>query len=172
MLALGSLRLTPRFYGVVRDVAVDVSHVLVACGSTNPGRTLERMMRVCRTVFPGARIDVALGRFARFESGDAGGDAPVVRAGGCVGGASGWPEASDVFIGATGVPAEKPVVGMFRGLGDFTFAQELSAYVFRNLEDLASLLREADLVVSAADATLYELCAVGVSTVVVPIVDN
>lgn len=92
--------------------------------------------------------------------------------GGCVGGASGRPEASDVFIGATGVPAEKPVVGVFCRFEDFASAQEPLVHVSRNSDDLAPLMREADLVVSAAGITLYELCAVGVPTVAVPIVDN
>ncbi|HJF64805.1 MAG TPA: hypothetical protein K8U77_01635 [Slackia equolifaciens] len=92
--------------------------------------------------------------------------------GGCVGGASGRPETSDVFIGATGVPAEKPVVGVFCRFEDFVSAQEPSVHVFRNLDDLAPLMREADLVVSAAGTTLYELCAVGVPTVTVPVVDS
>ena len=92
--------------------------------------------------------------------------------GGCVGGASGRPETSDVFIGATGVPAEKPVVGVFCRFEDFVSAQEPSVHVFRNLDDLAPLMREADLVVSAAGITLYEPCAVGVPTVTVPVVDS
>ena len=74
--------------------------------------------------------------------------------------------------GATGVPAEKPVVGVFCRFEDFVSAQEPSVHVFRNLDDLAPLMREADLVVSAAGTTLYELCAVGVPTVTVPVVDS
>lgn len=61
---------------------------------------------------------------------------------------------------------------MFRRFEDFAFAQEPSVHVFRNLDDLAPLMREADLVVSAAGITLYEPCAVGVPTFAVPIVDN
>lgn len=59
-----------RFRGVARGVAADVSRVLVTCGSTNPGGTLERMTRACRVVLPDARIDVAVGKFARFELGE------------------------------------------------------------------------------------------------------
>ena len=198
-----------RFRGAARGVAADVSRVLVTCGSTNPGGTLERMTRACRVVFPDARIDVVVGKFARFELGDAGVGSPMVCAGDCVGGASVGPEGSDDFAGAIDAPVEKPVVAVFHGLDDLAplmreagcssvmrgagrvggdsvcrEADDGSAWqlgvpaerpavrVLRGLTDLAPLMREADLVVSAAGTTLYELCAVGVPTVAVPIVDN
>lgn len=161
-----------RFRGVARDVAADVSRVMVTCGSTNPGGTLERMTRACRAVFPDARIDVAVGKFARFEPGDAGVGSPMACVGDCVGGASVGPEGSDDFAGAIGAPVEKPAVGVFHGLDGLAPGQGPSIRVLQGLSDLSPLMREADLVVSAAGATLYELCAVGVPTVAVPIVDN
>lgn len=144
-----------RFRGAARGVAADVSRVLVTCGSTNPGGTLERMTRACRAAFPDARIDVAVGKFARFGLDAPGGGSSMACVSDRVGGASGRPEVSDGLVGAIGAPTGKPAVRVFRGL-----------------DDLAPLVREADLVVSAAGTTLYELCAVGVPTVAVPIVDN
>ena len=42
----------------------------------------------------------------------------------------------------------------------------------RNITNMAPLMTQADLVVSAAGTTLYELCILGAPTVAVPIVDN
>ena len=135
-----------RFRGVARDVAADVASVLVTCGSTNPGGTLERMVRVCRAVFPDARIDVAVGRFARFDAGSC-------------------------RHGVEGIPGRRGDDGGYPGTADAS-AEASLVRAFRGINDLAPLMRDADLVVSAAGTTLYELCAVGVPTVAVPIVDN
>lgn len=57
-------------------------------------------------------------------------------------------------------------------LSNFSLPADASMRVHRGLTDLSSLMYDADLVVSAAGTTLYELCAVGVPTVAVPIVAN
>ena len=44
--------------------------------------------------------------------------------------------------------------------------------VLRNVENMAALMQEADVAVSAAGTTLYELCSIGVPTVAIPIVEN
>lgn len=57
-------------------------------------------------------------------------------------------------------------------LSDFNLSVQKRMHVHRGLTDLSSLMHDADLVVSAAGTTLYELCAVGAPTVAVPIVAN
>lgn len=44
--------------------------------------------------------------------------------------------------------------------------------VLSNVEDMASLMRSCDVAVSAAGSTLYELCATGLPSIAVPIVEN
>lgn len=95
--------------------------ILLTTGSTNPGGMLERFTSCCLAVVPGARIDVVVGKSARFE----------------------W----------EGVGSER-------------------IRVHRDPGDMASLMLASDLVVSAAGTTLYELAALGVPTVAVPIVEN
>lgn len=75
-------------------------------------------------------------------------------------------------LGRLAYPPRSRWVEVFRRFEDFAFAQEPSVHVFRNLDDLAPLMREADLVVSAAGITLYEPCAVGVPTFAVLVVDS
>jgi spore coat polysaccharide biosynthesis predicted glycosyltransferase SpsG len=57
-------------------------------------------------------------------------------------------------------------------LSDSTCPRDARIHIQRGLTDLSPLMRRADLAVSAAGTTLYELCAAGVPSVVVPIVEN
>lgn len=197
-----------RFRGAARGVAADVSRVLVTCGSTNPGGTLERMTRACRAEFPDTRIDVAVGKFARFDVVKGCGESIVTDSGNRIGCCLESPMSMGVECRA-GCRRAGETFGVMRSLdghcdrhgclegvgarsirhgGDGHFGswgndgviaerglsrfEEPSIRAFRGLDDLSPLMREADLVVSAAGTTLYELCAAGVPTVAVPIVDN
>lgn len=44
--------------------------------------------------------------------------------------------------------------------------------ILHNISDMASLMERCDMAVSAGGTTLYELCAMGMPTVAMPIVDN
>lgn len=50
--------------------------------------------------------------------------------------------------------------------------QEGNIHVHENVKQMSSLMATADLAVSAAGSTLYELCCVGVPTLALPIVEN
>lgn len=67
----------------------------------------------------------------------------------------------------------KATVGRFAHFdaGMYGFGQK-RVKLLHGVSDLAPLMREADLVVSAAGTTLYELCAAGVPSFAVPIVEN
>lgn len=99
----------------------NVRTILLTTGSTNPDGTLERFASCCLAAAPGARVDVVVGRNARFELEGAGSD---------------------------------------------------RIRVHRDPSGMASLMLASDLVVSAAGTTIYELAALGVPSVAVPIVEN
>ncbi|MEG0375471.1 MAG: UDP-2,4-diacetamido-2,4,6-trideoxy-beta-L-altropyranose hydrolase [Raoultibacter sp.] len=44
--------------------------------------------------------------------------------------------------------------------------------LYRGLKDLSSLMKNADMAISAAGTTLYELCAVGLPTIAIALVEN
>ena len=60
------------------------------------------------------------------------------------------------------------------GMADYELPQKYAdnVVVNRGVVDLSPLMRTSDLAVSAAGATLYELCCVGIPTVALPIVEN
>ena len=57
-------------------------------------------------------------------------------------------------------------------LASFDAPSDDRVVTHRGLTDLSSLMRDADLCISAAGTTLYELSAVGVPTIAVPVVEN
>lgn len=91
-----------------------------------------------------------------------------------------------VTTGATnhGKMLEKMVEGCLRALpsshvdvvvgGEASFDPPTkgSVYAHAGLSDLSALMNACDLALSAAGTTLYELCAVGVPTIAVPIEEN
>lgn len=98
-----------------------VERVLVTCGSTNPQKTLERMIRGVRKAAPEAIIDVVVGSMAVLEDDSVADDGVILH---------------------------------------------------RDVRDMSDLMVRADVAVSAAGSTLYELSCVGVPTVALPIVPN
>lgn len=109
----------PQFAFSEACIADDVCRVLVTCGSTNPGMTLEKMVEGCLDALPSAQMDVVVGSFATF----------------------------DMYV-----PSQ--------------------VAIHRGVTDMSPLMRQADLALSSAGSVLYELCAAGVPTVTVPIVEN
>lgn len=55
---------------------------------------------------------------------------------------------------------------------DLGAVSEAGCSVYRNVSDLSSLMSTADIAISAAGTTLYELSCMGVPTVAAPIVEN
>lgn len=109
------------FLGRSYEVAPRARSILLTTGSTNPGGTLERFASCCLEAAPGARVEVVVGKSARFEWEGSGSD---------------------------------------------------RVRIHRDPESMSSLMLASDLVVSAAGTTLYELAALGVPTVAVPVVEN
>ena len=63
------------------------------------------------------------------------------------------------------------VVGSNAGFNS-QLVQELDLALITNVTDLSDYMLASDLVISAAGTTLYELCALGVPTIAVPVVEN
>lgn len=76
--------------------------------------------------------------------------------------------ASAVFLLADGIEVNL-VVGC---QADCAGGLPTNFHVLKNVEDMAGLMQAADIAVSAAGTTLYELCVIGVPTVAIPIVEN
>lgn len=109
------------FQGAEYTVKDNVERILITSGSTNPNRTLERMVEGCRLASVDAALDVVVGGQADFD--------------------------------------------------DHTL-DGLNAAIHRDVSNLASIMKRADIALSAAGSTLYELACVGIPTIAVPIVEN
>lgn len=55
---------------------------------------------------------------------------------------------------------------------DFIGKLPKNFHVLKSVKNMAALTRSADIAISAAGTTLYELCAIGIPTVAIPIVEN
>lgn len=72
-----------------------------------------------------------------------------------------------------GLPSCKTINVVVGSQASFTlFSNDQRIRVLQGIDDLAPYMQKADLVVSAAGTTLYELCAVGVPTLAIIMVDN
>ncbi|PNV66936.1 UDP-2,4-diacetamido-2,4,6-trideoxy-beta-L-altropyranose hydrolase [Enteroscipio rubneri] len=109
------------FHNAGYIVRNDVGRILITSGSTNPNRTLERMVEGCRLASVDAALDVIVGGQADFDD--------------------------HVLDG-------------------------LDATIHRGVSNLAPIMKRADIAISAAGSTLYELACVGVPTIAVPIAEN